>query len=168
MQLSAQKISSKVSTNLSLTDEQKSVYYSSWLYTAVRNLVATDENLTIKLLSEKLNVPYEKIEQSTQFLIDIGLLKKSAIGFNYESGHTHLDSSHPLIFRHHQNWRQRAIQRMDHYTEDHLHYTCPMGISKKGAKLIRARLVEEIKKINQSLTDAPEVAFCLNIDLFEY
>jgi hypothetical protein len=153
---------------VTLTDEQKAIYYSSWLYTGIRNLVPTENGKSIKKLSEKLNVPLEKIEKATEFLLEIGLIKITSAGFGYQPGYSHLDSTHPLIFRHHQNWRQRAVQQMDHYTEDHLHYTCPMAISKKGAKLIRARLLEEIKKLNEAIKDDPEVSFCLNIDLFEY
>jgi uncharacterized protein (TIGR02147 family) len=168
MQLNSQKVASKVSPNVMLTEAQKAIYYSNWLYTAIRNLVPTENGKTAKKISTKLNIPLERIEEATAFLLEIGLLKKGPAGFAYQPGYTHLDSTHPLIFRHHQNWRQRANQQMDHYSEDHLHYTCPMAISKKAAKIIRARLLEEIKLLNQTIKEDPEVSFCLNIDFFEY
>lgn len=168
MQAESQKIAAKISRDISLSEEQKAIYYSSWIYTAVRNLVPTEQVKSIKEISFKLNIPESKAESAVQFLIDVGLIEKKDDGFEYRSGYTHLDSSHPLIFRHHQNWRQRAIHKMDHFNENHLHYTCPMAISKAGAKRLRDHLLEEIKALNRSLKDTPDVSYCLNIDFFEY
>ena len=168
MQMNAQTVAAKVSPRFILNEEQKVIYYSNWLYSAIRNLIPTEQCVSLKDFSLKLNVPIEKVESTIQFLIDHGLIKKTESGFSYLPGYTHLESNHPMIFRHHQNWRQRAIQRMDHYTEEHLHYTCPMAVSKKGAKLIRARLLEEIKNLNATLKDNSDLSYCLNIDFFEY
>jgi uncharacterized protein (TIGR02147 family) len=165
----SEQIASKVNAALVLNDEQKTIYYSSWIYTAVRNLVPTGQCQSIHEFAEKLHVPRSKAEGAIEFLLQLGLIKKVEKGFEYRAGHTHLTADHPMILRHHQNWRQRAIQRMDHYTDEHMHYTCPMSVSKEGAKIIKARLIEEIKNLNKSLSsDHPEVAYCLNIDFFEY
>jgi uncharacterized protein (TIGR02147 family) len=170
LQAEAQQVSAhvNVTTKAHLTEEQKAIYYSSWLYTAVRNLVPTSSGHSIKELAQKLNMPESKIESVVQFLLDIDFIRKTDDGLAYRKGYSHLDASHPLILRHHQNWRQRAIHRMDFYTEAHLHYTSPMAISKEAAIRLRTELVEEIRRLNQSLTETPEVSFCLNIDFFEY
>lgn len=168
MQQESQKVAAKVTRDIILTDEQKAVYYSTWIYTAVRNLIPTENGKNIKEIAHKLNIPEARAESAVQFLLDVGLIEKIGSELAYRPGYTHLDSSHPLIFRHHQNWRQRAIQRMDHFNENHLHYTCPMSISRAGAKKLRDHLLEEIKALNQSLKDAPDVSYCLNIDFFEY
>jgi len=168
LKLNSQKLATKVAPNVSLTEEQKIVYYSNWLYTAIRNLVSTRHVKSSKEIAAKLQIPVRQIETPLQFLIEHGLINKSGPELSYLPGSTHLESNHPMIFRHHQNWRQRAVERMDHYTEDHLHYSCPMGISKEAAQIIRARLVSEIKNLHILLRQEPEVAFCLNIDFFEY
>ena len=168
LQQQAQKISSKVQPSVVLSEEQKAIYYSNWIYTAIRNLVPTDLGASPQKLAAKLGLPLSSVESAVQFLLEIGLIKKEQGRLGYQPGYTHLNSNHPLILRHHQNWRQRGIARMDHYNEDHLHYTCPMAISKEAAKLIRARLAEEIKNLGKLLRDQPETAYCLNIDFFEY
>jgi uncharacterized protein (TIGR02147 family) len=170
LQAESNKVAAKisVSTDRHLTDEQKAIYYSNWIYTAVRNLVPTGQFNSVKEIAAKLDLPEPRVEGVLQFLIDVGLIAKSESGLKYRQGYTHLDPGNPLIFRHHQNWRQRAIQRMDHYNENHLHYTCPMAISKNLAIQLRKDLLEEIKRLNQSMKEIPEVSYCLNIDLFEY
>jgi uncharacterized protein (TIGR02147 family) len=168
LQSDALNVSAKVSSNIQLTEEQKAIYYSNWIYSAVRNLIPTQPNLTTSDIAKKLNVPEVRAESAIQLLLDFGLINKTENGLRYQQGYTHLSSSHPLIFRHHQNWRQRAIQRMDHYNESHLHYTCPMAISRESVNQLRLHLLESIKNVNQSLQADPDVSFCLNIDLFEY
>ena len=168
LQVESQKISSKIKVDVALTDEQKAIYYSSWAYTAVRNLIPTPHGDTIKDIALKLDLPINSVEQIVQFLLDIGLARKTNDELVSLAGNTHLDATSPLIFRHHQNWRQRAIHRMDHYNEKHLHYTCPMSLTKEGALLIRKKLLEDIKEINHLRGEHGEVAYCFNIDFFEY
>ncbi len=169
LQQSSQQIEANVKSNITLTDEQKAIYYSSWIYTAVRNLIPTGQGPTTSAIAQKLGIPEARVENVIQFLVDIGLITKGDSGFEYRSGYTHLPPSHPLIFRHHQNWRQRAIHRMDHYNESQMFYTCPMAISKQTAMKMKAKLVEDIRTLNHSLSDEePDVSFCLNIDFFEY
>ncbi|WP_413557174.1 TIGR02147 family protein [Bdellovibrio sp. HCB209] len=172
LQAEAKTVAAKVTTSRKLSDQQKAVYYSNWVYTGVRNLVPTEHGRNIKDIAAKLNVPEPRIESVVQALIEMGLIEnRSEKGLVYHAGYTHLESTDPLVFRHHQNWRQRAIQRMDHYNENHLHYTCPMGLTRDQAAKLRDELLAEIKKLNQSLKEnkiRPEVAYCLNIDLFEY
>ncbi|MNT48799.1 hypothetical protein D3C72_1856000 [compost metagenome] len=103
--------------------------------------------------------------------MDFGLLEKAEDGnFRYSRGYTHLDANNPMIFRHHQNWRQKAIQQMDNYKENHLHYTCPMALPLDVVKELRAKLLEDIQNLSKSLKSSqkPNVSYCLNIDLFEY
>jgi uncharacterized protein (TIGR02147 family) len=170
LQAESKKVAAQVShkTDRVLTDEEKAIYYSSWIYTAVRNLIPTGHYHSVKDIAAKLDVPEPRIEIVLQFLLDVGLVTKGDSGLKYRPGVTHLDASNPLVFRHHQNWRQRAIQRMDHYNENHLHYTMPMAISKELAKKLRELLLADIKSIHQSMQLVPEVSYCLNIDLFEY
>jgi uncharacterized protein (TIGR02147 family) len=170
LQAESKKVSAQVSnkTDRVLTDEQKAIYYSNWLYTAVRNLIPTGRYHSVKDIAAKLDVPEPRIEVVLQFLIEVGLIFKDDSGLKYRPGVTHLDANNPLVFRHHQNWRQRAIQRMDHYNENHLHYTMPMAISKEMAIKLREQLVLDIKNIHQTIKQVPEVSYCLNIDLFEY
>ncbi len=168
LQSAALTVAAKVSSTIQLTEEQKAIYYSNWIYSAVRNLIPTAPNLSTTSIAKHLNVPEVRAESAIQLLLDFGLLAKTEEGLRSQPGYTHLSSGHPLIFRHHQNWRQRAIQRMDHYNENHLHYTCPMAITKEAAHLLRVQLLESIKNLNQSMKGDPDVSYCLNIDLFEY
>jgi uncharacterized protein (TIGR02147 family) len=164
----ARQIAAKVTTQVVLTEEEKATYYASWIYTGVRNIIPTPNGKSIKDIAAKLDLPEMSVERAVQFLLDIDFIAKDENGLNYRRGFSHIDSTHPLVFRHHQNWRQRAIHKMDHYKEEHLHYTVPMALSKETAAKFRAELLEHIKQMNQTPKNNPEVGYCLNIDFFEY
>lgn len=171
MRADSLKVSSRVSENVTLSEEEKALYYSNWIYSGIRNLIPTGQGKTIKDIATKLNLTENVVEKATQTLMDFGLLEKSEDGnFRYSRGYTHLDSNNPMIFRHHQNWRQKAIQQMDNYKENHLHYTCPMALPLDVVKELRAKLLEDIQNLSKSLKSSqkPNVSYCLNIDLFEY
>jgi uncharacterized protein (TIGR02147 family) len=171
MKAESLKLSSKVSRNVWLSEEEKSVYYSNWIYSGIRNLIPTPQGKSIKDIAEKLNLPENKVAAAIQMMMDMKLVAKTDAGFEHQHGYTHLDANHPLVFRHHQNWRQKAIQGMDNYKENHLHYTCPMALPLSVVKDLRAKLLQNIKDLSASLAkhpDQPEVSYCLNIDLFEY
>ena len=169
LQSEAKAISSRVPKDVALSDQDKAIYYSSWIYTGVRNLLPTPVGGELKSIAEKLGLPLEKVDKAVSFLIEIGLCESKQGKLFYKPGFTHLDSNHPLILRHHQNWRQRAIAKMDFYKDPHVHYTSPMSLSGSAAEKIRDRLREEIKQIIQeSKEGSPDVGYCLNIDWFEY
>lgn len=171
MRADSLKASSRVSKIVTLLDEEKALYYSSWIYSGIRNLIPTGQGKTIKDIASKLNLPENVVEKATQTLLDFGLLEKNEDGnFRYLPGFTHLDSNNPLVFRHHQNWRQKAIQQMDNYKEHQMHYTCPMALPLDVVIALRAKLLKEIQDLLKTVdtTKSPNVSYCLNIDLFEY
>lgn len=169
LQNQALSVAAKVPHDVTLTELEKATYYSSWLYTAVRNLIPTRNGMDIRTVSEILNIPFDKVDDALKFLISIKLVEVKNGKYFYRQGFTHLDSDHPLIFRHHQNWRQRAIVKMDHYRHPNLHYTSPMSLSKSAAEKIQTILREGIKEsIATAQSESPEVAYCLNIDWFEF
>lgn len=169
LQSEAKAIASRVPKDVALSDLDKAIYYSSWIYTGVRNLLPTPAGGELKSIADRLGLPLEKVDKAVNFLIEIGLCENKQGKLHYKPGFTHLDSNHPLILRHHQNWRQRAIAKMDFYKDPHVHYTSPMSLSASAAEKIRDRLREEIKQIiHESRDGSPEIGYCLNIDWFEY
>jgi hypothetical protein len=76
---------------------------------------------------------------------------------------------HPLVIKHHQNWRIRGLQKMELRDENHLFYTGPMSLSEDGAANVRQKILDVIQQVNQLVVDSPsQVARCLNIDWFQY
>jgi uncharacterized protein (TIGR02147 family) len=77
--LQARKISSRVKKDFELSEEQKSIYYSSWLYTGLRNLSACSQTQDVHRMTKHLNLPTEVLQPIVEFLVENGLCKLGAV-----------------------------------------------------------------------------------------
>lgn len=165
----SKKISRRVKKDIELTDEQKAVYYSTWLYTGIRNLSALGEFNDLHSMAKRLNLPAPVIAKALEFLIENSLCLKENSQLTFGPAHTHVDSDSPYVTKHHQNWRLRGFQFMDTQNEDDLFYTCPMSLSKEAVEEVRRLLPKFIEQILKIVGPSPsEKVYCFNMDWFEY
>lgn len=169
LQEQAKKLSRRVKKDVELKDEEKAIYYSSWIYTGIRNLSATGEFNEVNQIAQRLNVSSAVVVKALDFLIEHGLCKLENGKIDYGPAHLHVDSDSPFVMKHHQNWRLRGFQFMDQYNENNLYYTCPMSLSKEAVVAIRQllpKVIEEVLKIVGP--SASEEVYCFNMDWFKY
>lgn len=165
----AQKVIERVARDKELSAEDKATYYSSWLYTGIRNLVATPLAASTEQIAGRLQVPHNQVRSVLQFLIDRGLIRLKSGQYEVLAKATHLGADHPLVIKHHQNWRLRSMQKMDGRADQDLFYTGPMSLSAPDAERLRQLILDFIQSTNKIVVDSPsEAVRCLNIDWFEY
>lgn len=167
--LQAQKISSRVKKDLELSEEQKSIYYSSWLYTGIRNLSACSQTQDVHRMAKHLHLPSEVLQPIVEFLVENGLCKLEKGQLTYGPKNTHLGSESPYVSQQHRNWRNKAFERMEYRREQDLFYTCPMSLSVEAYKEVRKLLptvIQQVLKIVEP--SASEKVACFNIDFFEW
>lgn len=159
----------RVPKDVTLTDDVRAVYYSSWLYTGIRNFIATSERLSLQEVSVRFNIKIEKLRQVMDFLIQHHLIVNQSGKLKVGPQKTHLESTSPWIIKHHQNWRFKSVEKMQNQDPNDLFYSAPMSLSASTAAKIRSQLPEIIKQIVSDVGDSKsEVIRCLNIDWFEY
>ncbi len=82
---------------------------------------------------------------------------------------THIDNHTPFVIRHHNNWRIKALQSLDSKSDENLHYTGPMALSKKAATEVREKIIQLIKEATKSAAKSnSETLQCLTIDWFNF
>lgn len=169
-QQQAKKIANRVKKDVELTPEIRAIYYSSWIFTGIRNLTAVNGYQDIQSIAQKLNLPIALVSRIIEFLLEYGLCKRTPNGeLTFGPAHTHLESDSPLVVRHHQNWRVRAFTYMDVTNESNLFYTCPMSLSAEAAEQIRRLLPSFIEQVLKIAGPSPsEKVYCWNMDWFEY
>ncbi len=152
-----------------LSEYDKATFYSSWIYSGIRNLIATDSSLTIDSISERLQIPRNQIQKILDFLLESGLCELKQNKYVVGAKRTHLGNDSPLVTKHHQNWRMQGFNKMIFTEDKNLFYTAPMSLSKEAAGMIREELPSFIEKVNKLVVDSDsETVRCLNIDFFEY
>ncbi len=165
----SKKISKRVKKDAELSDELKAIYYSSWIYTAIRNLVALEKYKDAASISRRLNIPLSTTTKVLQFLLENQLcVERDGIILSGPT-YTHVDADSPYVNKHRQNWRLRGFSIMEQKNESDIFYTSPMSISYADADKIRDMILNYIQEILAVMRPSPsEKVCCLNIDWFEY
>lgn len=166
---SAQQMTSRMKPEKKLNEETRSVFYSSWMYSGIRNLSAVPGYQTAENIAKRVNLPLSTVEKVLEFLIEHELCVRDSKGITYGPRTTHVPSDSPHVLKHHQNWRLKGFSEMDKYNENNLFFTAPMSLSHEVADEIRAHLPDVIQKILEKIKPAAsEKVHCLNLDWFEF
>jgi len=165
----ASKISTRINKDLELSDEQKSIYYSTWLYTGVRNLSACSGNQDIHKMAEHLKIPFEIIQPIVEFLVENKICNLEKGQLSNGPQNTHLGNDSPYVNQQHRNWRVKGFEQMELRRETDLFYTCPMSLSQEAYEHVRKILPNVIQQILKIVgPSSSEKVACLNFDFFEW
>jgi len=164
----ATKISNRFEHERKLTDEERAVFYSSWIYSAIRLFCSTDEKgKTVSDIAARFDLPRQKVLEILNFLKATGLVTEQSDHFQLGISRTFLEHGSPHLPRHHMNWRVKSMQKIDRISDKELMFTFPLSISKTDFAKVREELAEVLKKISGIVKDSPaEDIGCLNMDLF--
>lgn len=150
-----------------LTDADRAIFYSSWLYAAALLASSIDDGQSLDQIAETLNLSREKTDEIIQFLVKVGICKESKGIFTLGETHVHISNESPFVVKHHTNWRMKAVQKMDSRTNEELFFTSPMSIAKKDFDAIREKINFAVKEIIDVAKESKaEEIVCLNIDFF--
>lgn len=165
----SKELKNRVPQDTQLSEEARAMFYSNWYYSAIRLSSSIDGLQNIDSIAEYLHLPRRTVKQATDFLLQHGLMIERAGNLKMGPKLTHLESSSPLVARHHTNWRLKSLQNLNTLGSDELAYTAPMALSLESRKKIREELVVFINDILKRIQkDDSECVSCLNIDWFDY
>lgn len=165
----AKKLENRFKTVTTLDDQAKQIYYSSWIYPAIRLLTDISEVNSAEQISQRLSLPKNQIIKALDYLIKNQIVVQKAGKLSMGPAHTYLNPSDPLANRHLHNWRQLAFQKMTFSNDENFFYTGQYALSKEVAVEIRKQLPDFIESILKLVKPSKsETVQCLNIDYFEY
>jgi uncharacterized protein (TIGR02147 family) len=165
----AQNFKARVAQDLELTDEAKARFYSSWAYSGVRLASSVESLQSVDAIANRLQLSRAHVREVLEFLIQYGLCIQDGNG-GYRMGpkRTHLETSSPLITRHHTNWRLKAIENMEDAIPEEFFYSGPMAVSKDVMAELRKDIADLVLNMVKKVGESPsEELACLNIDFFK-
>lgn len=165
----AQVLKNRLRPEKILSVEDQAIFYSSWHYGAFHVCVSIPGCETEEGISQYFSVPLKRVNEVIQFLLKVGLVKKSDSGtLSIGSTQIFIGSDSPLISKHHTNWRVRAIESLDHYKDKHLHYSSVISVSKSDVDKVRELMVSLIQQIRSIVRESKdEACYSYAMDLFE-
>jgi uncharacterized protein (TIGR02147 family) len=160
-------IKNRLAAAQGLNEEDQVTYYSAWYYAAVHIFVTIPEFQNKRILTHRLGIGTDKINDVLGFLERTGLVRRE--GDNYKPGpaQIHLGNDSKLVSRHHCNWRLQAMQSLDLERPQDLHYSVVASISKSDATKMKALLVKQIEELVATIKVSQEEELCaICIDFF--
>lgn len=154
-------IARRINPNRVLTDEEKSIFYSSSLFSAVHLFSSTHKKgRTIEEVKDRFEISRPKAIQILNFLCEIDLCKTQDGFFQMTENHTHIGKGSPHLLKHHANWRIKAIQYSEELSDEELMYTANVSISKNDFQKLREEMIQFIKSFVTAAqaSDAEEIA----------
>jgi len=161
------EIKNRIPTERILTEQERAVFYSSWLYSAVRLFCSIGPGKSIDEICEHFSLERIKALELMHFLTEARLCSQEGTLYRLGSQKTHLEQGSPFLLRHYTNWRLKAVQRSENLDKKELMFTAPFSIHRSDFAILREEFLAVIQKLYAQVekTDPQDVA-CVNIDLF--
>lgn len=148
------KLSERIEHKNVLSDAEKNIYYSNWLYQAVRMFCSlNDEGVTTEKIIESFGLPSKKILPILEFLKEAQMIVQK--NQKWKSGQviSHLAKDSVFLPRYHANWRLFSINNATNLSESELMYTSAMTISEKDFLEFREKIVLLIKELGTTIKE---------------
>lgn len=151
-----------------ISSEEKGIYYSSWMYSAIHIACTIPELKTCKDISGYLGISSQQCLKVLDYLVNIQLLKKSDDHYSVTNSWARLDNSSPYIVKHHSNWRQKSIQSLDNQNDEDLHYSGVYSMSHETAHKIKDSFLSLLKQQTKEIElSREEDLYVVGVDFFK-
>lgn len=143
------------------------LYYSNWYWAALHLLCGVKAFQTFPEIARRLDLPAPLIQKCLHELSEMGLIEKKGDRWLITQRSLHNPTDSPNTWRHHMNWRQRALADATQPEENSVHYSGLHTLSVHDYARLKKNVhqwIDESRKLIQP--SSPEELICLNIDLF--
>lgn len=151
-----------------LSEQERAIYYSSYLYPALRLYSSVGESgQSIQNLASRFKIPVQRCAEIMRFLVAAGFCFEEDGFFKMGQQSTHLEKGSPHLLRFQTDWRMKGIYAAEGLSEEELLFTGPVSLSKADFKKLREEMIKFINSFLETVhaSQAEEIA-CLNIDWF--
>lgn len=150
-----------------LSISARAIFYSDWRYSAIRNACAFAK-MTPQKIAVSLKIKIEVVHRILDFLTQHELVIIEKEYLKIGPTFTRIRSTDPLVYRHHANWRQRAVESFAAEKTEDLHITAPVTLSSADALVVRDLLHKNMNKVLSVVEPSEsEELWCVNIDWFK-
>jgi uncharacterized protein (TIGR02147 family) len=154
------------SAQLKAIDQMK--YYSSWHYALLHVLCAIPQFRTKEAIGDASRLELARVAEVLQDLEAMGLVEQKQNEWHRTERQLHLPANSPMIQKHHQNWRLKALESVDQPKQHELHYSSLVGIAKADAEKIQEAMLKAIDNVRGIVRASPEEeVYCYTLDFFQ-
>jgi uncharacterized protein (TIGR02147 family) len=150
-----------------LTEEQRAIFYSAWYFLAAQIGLTIPSWRTPAALARRLGLSAARTTEIVDFLASAGLAQRSGNELLPTETLIRLGRDSHHIFKHHVNWRVKAMDSLEHEGPRDLHYSGVLSLSERDAARVKDLLLEQLKSNLKIVADSKEEKlFGMNIDFY--
>lgn len=150
-----------------LTTEAQVVYYSQWHYAAIHAIVSIPGMQSADHIAQVLRLGKKQVKEALLFLVECGILEQHHGRLRSGKTQLHLDRMSPNIFKHHTNWRIRAIEALGSADGKSIHYSTVSSLSAKDVEKLRSKIVKLVQEYVETVRQSPEeVLYSFAVDFY--
>ena len=164
----ALRMSNRVEVDRKLSEQEKAVFYSDPLYSAIRIFSSVgSEGQTLEAIAERFRLSRARAATYVEFLVRANLCVQRGDRILIGAQKTHLDQTSPFLLRHQVDWRLRAVRRRENLRDQELMYTSVVSLSAEDFARLREEMAEFIGAFLKRVHASPaEDVACFNMDFF--
>ena len=158
-------LSSRLQIKNKLDEKDQAIFYSSWIYSAIRLLTAIPKFDHPSSIARALNLNLTQVNSALEFLVTRGLVIRNGGQLSYGELTTYANRDSQFAPRHNLNWRLKVIERLESISSSEMAFTNAIVISEADFEKVTEMIVmfiDDFRKI--SAPSSAEVLCCLNLD----
>ena len=163
----SEQVSSIVPKTRELSDAEKAIFYSHYLYSAIQIATSLDTEVNFDFITRRFQLSPARAHEILDFLTSANLVKDKNGKLTPGTSYTHLEKNSPFVSKHLTNWRLKAVDAASDKTDDDVFYSVNFSVSKKDFKLLREIMMKVIEDFMAVVKPSPcEDIAQFNLDLF--
>lgn len=164
----ASKLENRIDIKKVLSDQDKAIFYSKAIFSAVHLFTSTSEQgRTFQEIVDRFELSREKALKIIEFLKSSELIKESNNRYSMGAQSTHVDALSPYLINHLTNWRLKAIDAGRSLSEEELIFTSNVSLAKKDFLKLKEEMLSFIQNFLKQVHASPaEEIATLNLDFF--
>lgn len=144
-------------------------YYASWQISAAHLALTIPGTDSVEKLAQTLNLPLERTRQLIATLKQCGLITEKSGKLAVTNRVIHGDHRSINARRHLVNWRQKAIDVVQFFEPENLHYSAVVSLSQSDFHKVREILSQSLERSIQTIKSSEEKTLAaINIDWFVF
>lgn len=161
-------IKERVGQSVRLSENEQSIYYSSWYYLVIHTLVSIPGYDEVDIIAKTLKISDDVVKKVLLFLVQSGILIEKNGKISSGLTQVHLNRESPLIRQHHTNLRVAAIHSFMSDSQTDLHYSTFSSMSLADVEKLRVDMVKLIEHYVKTVKPSKEETVVgFNLDFFK-
>ncbi len=164
----SKNLSKRMPKDREFTDSEKSVFYSSWTYSAIRLYCSIGKGKSKEEIAKRFHLERAEVTEMLEFLCACGLCEEKHGVYKVGFQKTYLEHTSPHIHRHRLNWRVKALSQIENVQDEEMCFSSPFSVSQEDFGQLREELAKFLERFFQRIQKTtPEEMGVLNIDLLK-